>query len=422
MSVRIFHPTVAPFVQQAARALHEAGQLDRYVTSLRYAPESGTQRALFAAGRLAGLDVEREFRRRTVDAVPASCLETHPWGELLRVVTGRLDRDGRALDYVWERTERAFDRAVARGLHPGLTGVYAFEYSSLQTITRARALGLRVAYDAPAPEPQSVQTILDREMARFPEIVTPWHRWITEREGPRIARRRAEFERAHVVIAASEFTRRSFAAAGLEAAKIHVVPYGAPPVADREGALRGGTDRGPVELVWAGVFSLRKGAHYLLDAWRSHQLGRHARLRIYGHVELPARAVQPVPDGIEFAGSVPRSELLAALQRSDALIFPTLCDGFGMVVTEAWSRGVPVITTTSAGAADLLKPQENGLLIPAADPAAIATAVEWCVAHRPALRAMREAALHTAESWQWSDYRERLAAVLRAAGLFSSPS
>lgn len=422
MSVRIFHPTVAPFVQQAARALHEAGQLDRYVTSLRYAPESFSQRALFAAGRLAGLDLEREFRRRTVDAVPASCLESHPWGELLRVATGRLDRDGRALDYVWERTERAFDRAVARRLPPGLSGVYAFEYSSLQTITRARALGIRVAYDAPAPEPQSVQTILDREMARFPDIVTPWHRWITEREGPRIARRRAEFERADVVIAASEFTRRSFAAAGLDAAKIHVVPYGAPKVADRDGALRGGTESGPIQLAWAGVFSLRKGAHYLLESWRRHQLGRHARLRIYGHVELPARAIQPLPEGIEFAGSVPRAELLAALQRSDALIFPTLCDGFGMVVTEAWSRGVPVITTTSAGAADLLKPKENGLLIPAADPAAIASAVEWCVAHRPALRAMREAALRTAENWQWSDYRQRLAAVLRTAGLFSSSS
>jgi glycosyltransferase involved in cell wall biosynthesis len=125
-----------------------------------------------------------------------------------------------------------------------------------------------------------------------------------------------------------------------------------------------------------------------------------------------------VPEGIEFAGAVPHSELLAALHRADALIFPTLCDGFGMVVTEAWSRGVPVITTAAAGAADLLRPQRNGLLIPAGEAGAIAHALEWCLAHRAELRAMREAALATAAGWQWSDYRARLAAVLRAAGLF----
>jgi glycosyltransferase involved in cell wall biosynthesis len=411
---------VAPFVQQAARALHEAGQLDRYITSIRYAPDSGAQRAAFALGRLGGLDLEREFRRRTVSAVPPELVESHPWGELLRVATARADRDGRLTDFVWERAEQAFDHAVARSLDPRLTGVYAFEYSSLATITRARALGIRVAYDMPAPEPGFVQSLLDRETETFPELVTPWHRWTAEREEQRIARRHAEFARADIVIAASEFTRHSFAPAGLDVNKVRIVPYGAPPVADRELALRGGSNGGPLELVWAGTFSVRKGAHYLLDAWREHQLGRHARLSVYGSVALPDRVVRPVPEGIEFVGAVPHAELLAALHRADALIFPTLCDGFGMVVTEAWSRGVPVITTDCAGAADLLREGENGHLIPAGSSAAIAEAVAWCHAQRPALAEMRETALMTAASWQWKDYRARLASTLRDAGLFSA--
>lgn len=418
MSVRIFHPMVAPFVQQAARALHEAGQLDSYITSIRYAPDSAAQRAAFAAGRLVGLDLEREFRRRTVSAVPAEKVVSRPWGELLRVATARADRDGRLTDFVWERTEQAFDAAVARRLHPGLTGLYAFEYSSLAAITRANALGIRVAYDMPAPEPRFVQAILDREAAKFPELITPWHQWTADREEGRIARRHAEFTRANLVIAASQFTRNSFAPAGLDVGKVRVVPYGAPPVVERELALSGGTTSGPLELVWAGTFSVRKGAHYLLDAWRTHALGRHARLRVYGSVPLPDRIVRPVPEGIEFAGAVPHSELMAALHRADALFFPTLCDGFGMVVTEAWSRGVPVITTTAAGAADLLRANENGMLIPAANADAIAQGIEWCLAHRAELRAMREPSLRTAAGWQWSDYRARLATVLREGGLF----
>lgn len=420
MSVRIFHPMVAPFVQHAARALDEAGQLERYITSIRYDSDSLAQRALFSAGKLVGLDLEREFRRRTVSAVPLSKVVSRPWGELLRVAVARVDRDGRALDYVWERAEQAFDHAVARSLHPSLTGVYAFEYSSLATITRARALGLPVAYDVPAPEPRFVQSLLDRETEKFPELVTPWHEWTAAREEMRIARRHAEFQRASLVIAASRFTRDSFAPAGLDTSKVRIVPYGAPPVVARELALSGGTNNGPLELVWAGTFSVRKGAHYLLEAWHQHNLGRHARLRVYGSVALPDRIVKPVPDGIEFAGAVPHTELMAALHRADALIFPTLCDGFGMVVTEAWSRGVPVITTTAAGAADLLRAEHNGVLIPAADTEAIARSVEWCLNNRPQLRAMREPALATAAAWQWSDYRSQLAAVLRAGGLFGS--
>lgn len=420
MSVRIFHPMVAPFVQQAARALHEAGQLERYVTSVRFDPASRYQRCAVAAARLVRFDLARELRRRTVSEVPADRVLSYPFGEYLRLAIGRLDRDGRATDFVWERAEQWFDRRVARSLHRGLSGVYAFEYSSLATINRARALDLPVAYDMPAPEPTFVQAILDRETARFPELVTPWHRWTADREARRIARRHAEFRAASVVVAASAFTRGSFAPAGLDAAKVRVVPYGAPPVAERSAAVRGGSPAdGPVTFLWAGTFGIRKGAHYVLDAWRTADLGRHARLLVFGAVALPDRVLHPLPAGVELRGSIPRAELMEHYRASDALLFPTLCDGFGMVATEAWSRGLPVITTDHAGAADLLRPGANGLLVRAGDAAAIADSVRWCLEHRVELRAMRESAHATAAGWQWSDYRRRLADVLRDAGLFS---
>jgi len=418
MSVRIFHPTVAPFVQQAALALHEAGQLDRFITSIRHDPDSRRQRLAFAGARLFGWDLEREFMRRRIAGLPLNRVESHPWGEFLRVATARLDRDGRATDFVWERVEQAFDRRVARGLTPDLGGIYAYEYCSLSAITRARGLGLPVAYDMPAPEPTFVQGILDRELAKFPELLTPWHRWTAARESRRIARRHAEFRGADLVIAASDFTRSSFAPAGLDVGKVRIVPYGAPPVSPPPAIVQ--SSDAPLTLLWAGTFSVRKGAHYLIEAWRRHDLGRHARLHVFGSVALPGRVLQPSPGGVEFHGAVPQTELLAWYHRADALIFPTLCDGFGMVVTEAWSRGVPVITTKAAGAADLLQPGRNGLLIEPGSAEAIAAAIAWCQDHRAELRAMREASLATAAGWQWPDYRRRLAEVLDEAGLFRS--
>jgi glycosyltransferase involved in cell wall biosynthesis len=308
---------------------------------------------------------------------------------------------------------------VARGLRKGLTGVYGYEHGSLFTFERARSLGIKVAYEMPAPDTVFVQRILDAEMDKFPELRTPYHRYTAKREERRTARRRAEWNLADVVLVCSAYTKRSFAQAGLDVAKVRIVPLGAPPAAPRSEALRPTTKPdAPLTFLWAGTFGIRKGAHYLLEAWRAGGFGRHARLKVFGAVALPDRVLHPLPEGVELGGSISRAELMGHYQASDALIFPTRSDGFGMVATEAWSRGLPVITTDCAGVSDLVRNGENGLLIRAGDARAISGAIDWCLSHRGELSAMREAGLETAEKWQWTDYRRMLSGVLQKEGLF----
>ena len=418
MSVLLFHPSVANFVQQVARSLHEAGQLERFVTTVRDEPQAFRQRAACAIARLARRDLATQFRRRAITEIPLHKVETHPWGELLRLAAGTIDRSGRLTDWVWDKTEQSFDRLVARVVSAGLGGVYGYEYGSLATFQRARELGVPAVYDVPAPDSEFVHTLLHGELEAFPELRTAYHRHTAAREPERLARRRSEWKAATLVLVNSRFTRDSYARAGLDCSKVHVAPLGSPPPVDRELALRGPANSGPLTLLWAGSFSIRKGAHYALEAWRNENLGRHAQLRVFGSVGLPERALRPLPAGIELRGSIPRTDLLAEYAHADALVFPTLCDGFGLVATEAWSRGVPVITTDRAGAADLLQDGKNGLLIRAGNAAAIAEAVVWCAENRAALRAMREEAHATAQRWQWADYRQLHASLLRKAGIF----
>ncbi len=409
MSVLIFHPSTAPFVQQAARALCEARLLDRFYTTVRDDPASTSQRVICAVGRMAGRDLRAQFRRRAVTEIPAQQVSTFPRWELLRLMVGALDREGRVTDLVWEQAEMAFDRRVAQRLHPGLRGVYGFEHSSRATFEAARERGLRVIYDVPAPETNFVQAILHRELEQHPEIRTAYHAHTAAREARRTARRHAEWHAADLVIANSEFTKRSYVAAGLDGGKVCVVPYGAPVPAERDAALRRDAPTGMPVFLWAGTFSIRKGAHHLLAAWREGGFGHRARLRVFGAVTLPTRLLQPLPGGVELCGSVSREELMEEYRAASALVFPTLCDGFGMVATEAWSRGLPVITTECAGAVDLLRPGYNGLLVRAADVSSLAEALVWALAHRAELDAMREGALATAARWQWQDYRQALA-------------
>jgi glycosyltransferase involved in cell wall biosynthesis len=134
--------------------------------------------------------------------------------------------------------------------------------------------------------------------------------------------------------------------------------------------------------------------------------------QVFGAIAVPERLLRRVPSGIEFLGSRPRPELFAAFRQSDVLIFPTLSDGFGMVVTEAFANGLPVITTERAGAADLVEHGKNGLIIRAGDPDAIVDALQWCLDNRSRLLEMRYAALETAKRWQWPDYRRALIAAV----------
>jgi glycosyltransferase involved in cell wall biosynthesis len=107
---------------------------------------------------------------------------------------------------------------------------------------------------------------------------------------------------------------------------------------------------------------------------------------------------------------------MSRYQGADALLFPTLCDGFGMVATEAWSRGLPVITTKRAGVADMLNHQKNGLLIEAASSDSLVEAIDWCLNHRQELYEMKARCLSTAANWQWSDYRKALWEAINGNG------
>jgi glycosyltransferase involved in cell wall biosynthesis len=409
MSVLIFHPMVAPFIQEAAQALENAGQLECFVTTVRNNPQSILQKKISALGQLMGRDFQRQFSRRAITGIPLNKVKSHPFRELLRIASGQLDKDGRITDVIWEWAETGFDRQVCQHLHPGLKAVYGYEHCSLHTFQKAKELGLKIIYELPAAEPLYAQRLFEAEIARFPQFDTPFDRYTAAREFRRAVRRQEEWKLADRVICASQFIKDTFEKSGADVSKVRIAHYGAPPPVSSETLETPAqfTQRKP-HFIWCSTFSIRKGAHYLLQAWEKGKFGQRATLDVFGAMALAPEHLYPLPQGIRLMGSVPRSELMSCYQKADALIFPTLCDGFGMVATEAWSRGVPVITTRRAGVSDLLEPGQNGLLIEPSDLKSLTDALDWCLSHRPELYQMKTHCLRTAENWQWSHYRKKL--------------
>jgi Glycosyl transferases group 1 len=412
MKIVLAHPGVGPFVQQTARALLEAGLLESYWTTFADRPEARWRQALIQTASLLGANLEQELGRRAVREVPVGFVRTTPFWEIIRSLLTKARADPRIVDFVFDREILSFDRGVARRGLDNANGVYGYEYSALASFQEAERRGMARIYEVPSPEHDFVENMIQRELQQVPELDDGTRQYFLARQSHRTERRRHEWAIADVVIANSTFTRDSYTSAGFDVAKVHIIPLGAPP-AQQESVEGGSCKYERLRVLWAGSFSIRKGAHYLLSAWKQIASENAATLDVYGAVHLPKKLLRGLPASIRFCSTIPHAELFEQYSKADVLVFPTLCDGFGMVVTEAFAHGLPVITTKRAGAADLVRHRENGLIIRAGDVEALVESLEWCLKHRAELKAMRRTALDTARSWQWSDYRLALSRHVR---------
>jgi glycosyltransferase involved in cell wall biosynthesis len=408
MKLVLAHPGVGPFVQQTARALLEARLLTNYWTTFVDRPEARWRRALIRIASAAGIDIERDLQRRAVTEVPDTLLRLAPRWEVITELLRKIKADPRLVDAVWERGILGFDRGVARDGLTGVSGIYGYEYSALASFREAHKRGLARIYEVPSPEHDFVEGLIQREIQKFPELDDGRRHYFLLRQKRRTERRRQEWALADLVIVNSTFTRDTYAAAGLDVSKVRIIPLGAPAVC-KAGIDSDSAAGRPLRVLWAGTFGIHKGAHYLLSAWRRLAAGQKAVLQIFGANNLPRGVTADLLPSIQLSPTIPRTALFERYRSADVLVFPSLCDGFGMVVTEAFAQGLPVITTTRAGAADLVRHGENGLIIPAGDVTALTEALEWCLTHRTELKAMRGAALETAARWQWHDFRSALA-------------
>jgi len=101
------------------------------------------------------------------------------------------------------------------------------------------------------------------------------------------------------------------------------------------------------------------------------------------------------------------------MRQNDILIFPSLFEGFGLVITESMSQGTPVITTDRTAGPDLLKHGENGWLIEAGSTTALQESIEKILEQRSNIESVGRAAMKTAEKRSWTEYGNEMAQAMR---------
>jgi UDP-glucose:(heptosyl)LPS alpha-1,3-glucosyltransferase len=100
-----------------------------------------------------------------------------------------------------------------------------------------------------------------------------------------------------------------------------------------------------------------------------------------------------IANRVRFVGGV--DDVRPYYGAADLLVLPTLYDPFPNVCLEAMASGLPIITSATSGAAELVKTGENGYVCNALDIATIAQQIEACAANLTTAQHMGEAARET---------------------------
>ena len=111
--------------------------------------------------------------------------------------------------------------------------------------------------------------------------------------------------------------------------------------------------------------------------------------------------------------SLPHEKILSTMRAHDVLVFPSLFEGFGLVLTEALSQGLPIISTNHTCAPDLITDGKEGFIVPIRDPDAIADRLTKLSEDRSLLQQMKCHALEAARAHTWSNYHDGIVAAVR---------
>ena len=405
--ILLSHPTANQNVRQAALAFAEAHLLREFWTGVNW--KQG-----HLLDRVAGFSprVRRELRRRSFAPELAPFVRTDPAREWCRLAAEQmgwkgLTRDEHSLFSV-DAVYHSLDRRVAKRIAGGLTikAVYAYDDGALASFRVARERGIKCIYEHPVISWRLVRQLQQEEAELHPEWAPTLGALRDSEE--KLARKDEELALADLVVTASSFARESVLQAPGLKAPVAVIPYGAQVA---PGSRPERASDGKLRVLFVGALSQAKGLGYALEAVA--RLGSEVEFTLIGRRVSPAVPAPAILEKYRWLPSLPHDELLQEMSRHDVLLFPSLHEGFGMVMTEAMSQGLVVITTPHTAGPDLISDGVDGFIVPIRSPAAIEEKLALLLRELERLRAMQEAAREKVRSLTWQNYRQRLIHLAR---------
>ncbi|MDB5012654.1 MAG: glycosyl transferase family 1 [Daejeonella sp.] len=401
------HPTGNANVRAAGMGLAEAKILYQFHTAI--ASFSGS-----ALDRLGAFAPFSEIRRRRFDLLLASNTHTSPWWEIGRLLSSKAGLNQLikhetgvfCIDNVYKQLDKEVAFNIKNAAKNGAKAIYAYEDGSLESFKKAKEMGLQCLYDLPIGYWKAAKRLLNAEIERWPD-------WVPTLTGfadsaAKLERKDEELRLADRIFVASNFTKQTLNDFSGHLAPIEIIPYGFPPVSAHKTYSQGNK----LKILFVGGLSQRKGLANLFEAIKPFK--QRVQLTIIGRkIGEKCPVVDEALTKHTWIPSLPNFEILKLMREHDVLIFPSLFEGFGLVITEAMSQGTAVITTDRTVGPDFITHGENGWLIGASNTEAIQFMIEEILQKPQMIAQVGKAARETARLRPWARYKSDLSGAIK---------
>ncbi|OFW16284.1 MAG: hypothetical protein A3F70_03725 [Acidobacteria bacterium RIFCSPLOWO2_12_FULL_67_14] len=399
--VVIVHPA-RQHAYEVVLAAQRAGRLRQFITGIYYNPAAFPYALVPLLPRPLHDGAIRQLAKRANPAIAAERVRSWPYAEILSRTIGRirwidrLSRHRSGFVFANWATDLYASRVLAR-MSPRPAAVYGFFGSVVHTFSRARQLGIPTILDVPC---LLGGDDIGREECRALGL--------KDSLPPSVDAAR-ELGLSDWVVAPSPAVAESIRLAGFAGRGTFVVPFGADTDAFRPAAQPRGAAR--FRAVFAGRLEVRKGVHYLLDAWQ--RAGLDGELVIAGppsSEQYLARIRQLYSGNVVEAGNLVQPQLAALFSTADVFVFPSLSEGSAVVVYEALASGLPCIVTAESGS--VVRDGIEGFLVPSRNVAAICDRLQRLY-HDPEMRQrMARAARVRASEFTWATYHHKIGSII----------
>jgi glycosyltransferase involved in cell wall biosynthesis len=357
----------------------------------------------------------KDLKRRSLDKTWQPHTQSNSFFEFGRLLASKLhleylvkhEKGFFCIDKVYQKHDKWVANSLAKAKKEGITGVYAYEDGALATFTKAKQLGLHCIYDLPIGYWKSARLLMQDEF----DINPDWSSTLTGfNDSPdKLNKKDQELALSDIIFVASSFTKKTLEEYSGNLPEIKVIPYGFPEVKQKK-EYQPLVNR-KLKVLFIGGLSQRKGLSYLFDAVEGMQ--NEVELTIVGHKAVANCDVLNLAlEKHKWIPSLSHDEVLACMREHDVFVFPSLFEGFGLVITEAMSQGVPVITTDRTAGPDIINDGEDGWIVPAGSSVEIKDVFTSILEKPELLEQFGLAAQQKAQTRPWSVYGQEMADAL----------
>jgi len=253
--------------------------------------------------------------------------------------------------------------------------------------------------DRPSAHMVYQNNILSEEYKEYTKIKFQIESWSMERE-------LEEYENANIILVPSNFVKKTFEKFNIN--KTKVLDFGVnnqnffkdPNIKKSEKYF---------DILFIGQISLRKGLHYLIDAFhkfkhpnkRLHIVGSHTLDKFFFEDKIKN-------DKIIYYGHVNHLKLNNIINKSHVFVIPSIEDGFAYVVLQAIAGGCPVIASENVGASELVVNNKCGYSVPIRNASAITDKLEILAENKSLLDELSNNAIKCTPNNTWSNYVDKL--------------